>query len=193
MSSPAAQLREPELAAYFQQLSAIDADVAELIAGLSTQQLAWRPTPQRWSIVECLEHLQLTIEQYTPNFERALARGRAEGIKGTGPFIHPGRLRNWINRTIEPPYKFKAKTGGGFVPRSQQDPATVLANYVASHHRLRDWLRRADGLDLASLRVPHPIFGRLLHWTLGQAFAQVLGHERRHVWQAWQVRQSQRL
>jgi hypothetical protein len=54
---------------------------------------------------------------------------------------------------------------------------------------LADRIRAADGLDLRRARQRSPILP-VLKWSLGTMFALVLAHERRHIWQARQVRNS---
>ena len=59
---------------------------------------------------------------------------------------------------------------------------------LAWHHARRvHSLRRADGLDLARVKVVSP-FVRTMKLGLGPCFQFLLAHERRHLWQAWQVR-----
>lgn len=48
-------------------------------------------------------------------------------------------------------------------------------------------LRSADGLDLARIKVTSPVT-RLLRLSLGQWLAGLAGHQRRHLWQARQVK-----
>ncbi len=48
-------------------------------------------------------------------------------------------------------------------------------------------LMRADGLDLARVRVISPV-SRCFRLPLGAYFAFVMAHDRRHLWQARQVR-----
>ena len=47
----------------------------------------------------------------------------------------------------------------------------------------------ADGLDLGGIRMSSPI-SRRFKMSLGQWFAFLAAHERRHLWQAWQVRKD---
>jgi hypothetical protein len=52
-------------------------------------------------------------------------------------------------------------------------------------------IERADGLDLRRVKVPTPIV-RLLKMSLGSTLAQAAAHERRHLAQAWRVREKLR-
>jgi hypothetical protein len=63
--------------------------------------------------------------------------------------------------------------------------------FSAWQDRLVERVRRADGLDLRRARRRSPILP-IMKWSLGTMFALVLTHERRHIWQARQVRNEQR-
>jgi hypothetical protein len=42
---------------------------------LSLEQLRWRPDARCWSIAECLDHLNLTLDLYLPKIDDAIVRG----------------------------------------------------------------------------------------------------------------------
>jgi hypothetical protein len=62
----------------------------------------------------------------------------------------------------------------------------VRQEFLDWQDRLAERIRLADGLDLrlASHASPLPLW----QWTLGTYIAVCLAHERRHIWQARQVR-----
>ena len=49
----------PELQDYARQFEAVTQEARDLAAGLSPAQWSWRPEPGRWSIAECLDHLNV--------------------------------------------------------------------------------------------------------------------------------------
>ena len=53
--------------------------------------------------------------------------------------------------------------------------------------QLAERVRRADGLDLTGNRTVSPVT-RLLRMPLGAYLQFVIAHDRRHLWQARQVR-----
>jgi len=69
--------------------------------------------------------------------------------------------------------------------------ATVvsLLQFLRVRDQLAERVRQADGLDLKRARVTSPVT-RLLRMPLGAYFAFILAHERRHLWQARQVRNA---
>jgi len=155
-----------------------------LTAGLSATQMNWRPQPGKWSIAQNLAHLNFGY-QYFDTIASSIAAARAKGIIGTGPFRY-GWLSSWLVKSMEPPPKRKFKAAKVYTPSPDVDAAKAIADYLAMAERLTELIQEADGLDLARAKTP---FG--LKWfkiPLGARLAHLTTHDRRHPWQAEQVR-----
>lgn len=177
-----------ELGEYARQLDAIREDARELTANLTNEQFNWRVAPGSWSIGECLAHLNLTGQMYLPRIERALRKARAENLTGTEPFRH-GWLGNFFVRKLEPPVRrLRARAPHAVAPPPEHLIETVVPAFISLQQELTNKLRAAEGLHLARIKIASP-FTRLLKFTLGQSFALLTAHERRHLWQARQVRE----
>jgi hypothetical protein len=57
------------------------------------------------------------------------------------------------------------------------------------HHELARRIELSIGLDAGQARVQSP-FASWIRYPLGFSFDFALTHERRHLWQAWRVRQQ---
>ena len=57
------------------------------------------------------------------------------------------------------------------------------------HHELAARVWASEGLDAGEVRVQSP-FIAWIRYPLGLSFDLALAHERRHLWQAWQVRRQ---
>ena len=172
------------------QLDDIRGAAATLVEVLSDEQLNWKPGPDRWSIAECLEHLTVTAELYFAALDDVMARGRAEGKAGReqAPFSF-SHFERWFLRSLEPPVRMKVRAPRTFVPGSGLDARDVYQRFLAAQDGLEQRIRTAEGLDLRRIRVASPL-SRLLRFRLGFALAYLLAHERRHLWQAEQVRRE---
>lgn len=190
--------QEEELARRAQEFRQA-ASRAEALAGeLSGRQLDWRPEPGRWSVGDCLEHLVGTGEAYLEVLDRAIREGRQQGRTGRGPFRH-GMWDRWLVRLMEPPpglglpaprivNPLKEDPEGS--PEGEGSSAPVLSRFVDLQDRLTERLDRADGLELAGIRLSSP-FVSWVRMDLGTAFALVAAHQRRHLWQAEQVTEEE--
>lgn len=156
---------------------------ARALAGPCTEaQLVWRPSPKRWSVAECLNHLNVTVTKYLPRIEAMIAEGRAGGRTGRGPFRHPF-VGTWFIRMLEPPPRRRLRVPGVFAPLPGVPVASLLPEYERLRGVLLERIRESDGLDLAALQTASPA-ARYFTLTLGQCFGALAAHDRRHLWQA---------
>ena len=169
------------------QLLAIDQDLPGLVNGLSTTQFNWHPSPDRWSIGQCVEHLNITTERYLPVLRQAQADARAKGRLGSGPFAL-GFFEHWFRRTMEPPPRRRMRARAGFAVTAQLDPVATLERFQALNRQFGECIRQADGIDLGAVKVRSQ-FGPI-SWTMNGTFLLLLAHQRRHIWQARQVRKE---
>lgn len=182
----------PELEAFRGEFDAIGADATDLLATVSDAQFYWSPAPERWSVAQCVEHLNVTARSYLPMLDDAIANAKRWGVYGNGPFAY-GWLGPWFVRMMEPPVRRRFKAPPVFQPTSHAAPprkrAAIEAAFRGYQVQFVDRLRQANSVDLAKARVRSPA-SRWLRLPLGSAFALMCAHERRHLWQARQVLSS---
>lgn len=179
---------QPPLDEYRKQLRVLQDDARGLVQGLSEAQINWSPAPGRWSIAECLDHTDLTTQSYLRVMEPAILDGRAKGKLGGGARYGP--FERWFIRSLEPPATRRFKAPKKILPSSSSFAKDeVLARFLADHDSLIDLLVQADGLDLGRVRITSPLLS-LLKLRLGAAFALLVAHGRRHIWQAHEVMKS---
>jgi len=179
-----------ELEEYQQQIENIKAEARELTLGLSESQFNWRPAPDEWSIEECLSHLTMVGQWELRAIEQAVERGRAGGVTGTGPFSY-GPVERFIVDMTQPPVRAKLPDPRRFVPLHGQPVTAILPTFLHVQSMFQLQMQRAEGLDLARVKVPTPI-SRLMRLSLGATFAQATAHESRHLEQARRVREKLR-
>jgi DinB superfamily len=169
---------------------AAERDARALVSGLTETLGAWRSDANSWSVAECLDHLAIANRVYLramqPVGERALTQGR----RRRGP-AQPGMIGGWFIRTLEPPVKprFRGKAPQNIRPRRAPSLGDAIGQFLASQDEVRAFLRRYADLDLAGVRFPNP-FIRGVRFTLATGLHVIAAHERRHLWQAWRVREA---
>lgn len=178
----------PDLDAFRRQFEQISADADALAGTLTHDQFNWRPAEGRWSIAQCIEHLNVTARLYLPALDEGIDEAIRRGLYGEGPFTYSLLTRALLG-LVEPPPRIRLKTPKAFLPPPERGRQETLAAFRAYQIQYVDRLRQANGLDLSRARVAHP-GSRLVRIALGTGFAIVCAHERRHLWQAGQVRQD---
>jgi hypothetical protein len=182
---------DPDIAMLVIEIDANLSHAESITHGLTREQFQWRPQPGRWSIGECLAHLNAANGINLPQIEAGIVTGRAKGIKGQGPFQY-GFLMRKFTASQEPPVRKKFKSPKGFVPAAGVDPDSTLAEYRRISAELKRLTRDADGLHLGRIKIKlpalPPVPRAIVRVPLGGWLAFITTHDRRHLWQAEQVR-----
>lgn len=173
---------------YRHQFEQIQQQAHELTEQLDEARFNWRPSPGEWSIEECLSHLTMVGQWEIRAIEKAIEEGKQRGLTGRGPF-HYGAIDRFVVHQTEPPVRGPLPTPRHFVPLHGQPLTAVMPTFYHVQSQLILQLERADGLDLRRVKVATPI-SRFLKLSLGAMFAQIAAHERRHLDQAWRVREK---
>jgi hypothetical protein len=181
----------PEIDDFRRQFEELATDVDALVAPLTDSEFVWQPAPDRWSIGQCIDHLNATAREYLPVLDAGIADAMRRGLYGPGPYRY-----NWVGRLhvllMQPNSWFRANAPRSFYPPPSRSRQEIMAAFRAYQVQYVDRLRQANGLDLARARAASPV----VHWMpmpLGSAFALLITHERRHIAQAQRVLQAQRL
>ncbi len=176
-----------ELRKYIDENRVVVDDTRSLVSGLNAEQFNWWPTPVRWSVGECVHHLNEVVAVYLPLLRATVEDARVRNLTATGPFRY-GPLTNWFVGVMEPPPKKRVQVPKKLrvPPSSTHDPAATLERFSRVHNDLIDVIRSAEGLDLKRAKLPS-VASRLIVLSLGQWFGFLVAHDRRHIWQARQV------
>ncbi|MFQ5890487.1 MAG: DinB family protein [Gemmatimonadota bacterium] len=168
-------------------------EIQELVSGVTDAQLNWRPHEDEWSIAECVAHLNLIGRKMIPKIDAGIEKARAKEWLSDGPFRY-GRLGNWLVRAggaDQLPPRRKMRAPKLYVPSPSETwlVSTTVPRFFALQEELIERVERANGIDLRKLRVPSAVLP-LLRLSLGQWFALLAGHQRRHLWQARRVKKA---
>lgn len=169
------------------ELRTLIRQVRSLADELDRQTFNRRPEEGRWSVGECVDHLNATARLYLPVLTDAIDRARARGVVGerkSGRTIL-GRVVVW---GMEPPPKWfsRMRTWPEIEPARDLDPAVTLNDFEALHEELIVRMNEAADLDLRRVRVRSALDSRL-RLSLGDWFHFIPAHARRHLWQAAEV------
>ncbi len=178
----------PPLDEYQRQYEVLKDDVRQLVADLDRGQFNWKPAPESWSIAQCLVHLNKVDRAYLRKLEEGIVKARERGLLG-GRRIRYTLFERWFIRSMEPPPKRRFPAPKKVVPAEDHPVEEVLERYLATKDELLGLLRRADGLDICRAKITSPL-AKFLRFRLGAAFAFIAAHDRRHLWQANQVRRD---
>jgi len=170
------------------QLDDAERDAQQLATGLSNELANWRPSPTSWTVAECLDHLAITNRAYLAAMRTPAVRAHEQGRRRRRP-AKPGWIGGWFVRSLEPPARMRIKAPPSIQPRPAPPLADALAGFCDEQNEVRAYLRDYSDLDLAGLHFANPFIPGI-RFSLATGLHIISVHERRHLWQAWRVRES---
>lgn len=141
-----------------------------------------RPEPERWSVAECVAHINLTSAAYLPLLDDALARAMRLGGAVRDRY-HRDFLGWLIWKGSGPPARFRVKTTAPFRPTSGAPPAALVAEFDQLQQEQIRRVRAADGLPLDRIKITSPFDSRL-RYNLYACLTILPRHQHRHLSQA---------
>ncbi|GAB2540778.1 DinB family protein [Spirosoma aerophilum] len=156
---------------------------------LTEEQLRWKPAPDKWSIVECLQHLNLAERFYIRNLQHKVEK---LGLVQTNP-TNQVLESDWVGKAflfaVDPQTKLKLPAPGTIRPRRAADlmPVDVMNQFIELQTLLHSLLDKAVYLDWNQDKLMS-LFGNWLKIRLGDAVRMLVAHSERHLGQAMRVK-----
>lgn len=176
----------PQLQAVADDFRAASARLQVLVG--RTPAMLWprRAHPERWSMGECVAHINLTSGAFVPLLQRAVEEGRKLPLaEGSTRFRRD--LTGWLLwKTVSPPVRFRMRTTAAFIPGSMASVEALVAEFDNWQQMQLRWVEAADGLQLARIQVVSP-FNAKVRYSLYSCLTILPRHQHRHIWQAEQV------
>ena len=173
---------QPQLQAIVDEFEQALARLHALVAVLPEPAWTWRPAPERWSVGECVAHLNLTSAAYLPVLRAAL---RSESRTKPRPGLRYRRdPMGWLMwRMVGPPARIRVKTPARFIPQGSTPAKKLIADFERWQRDQNACVHEADGYDLARLRVRSP-FDPRIGYNAYACLTILPRHQHRHLWQA---------
>ncbi len=152
---------------------------------LSSELYNWKPDQEKWSILECLEHLNIFGNFYLKEIERTI--NNAESSSQNDEF-KSGIFGNWVaesmlikNGKIKPMKTAKSKN-----PSFSQLPDNVIERFLDQQDIILKLIEKSKSLNLTRLKVSTDIT-KWIKMRLGDILRFIVYHNERHVLQAEKV------
>jgi hypothetical protein len=163
-------------------------DAAKEFESLPESDLNWKEHPKKWSILECLEHLNRYSNYYHAEIKKAIARATPASEK-----IDHEAKSTWMGKKfiamMHPDNTTKHKTFARMNPIEGSLKKEVIYEFLRNQQELATILEAASKVDLNKTSIPVE-FLKILRMNLGDALQFVVAHEQRHIKQANAVRSN---
>lgn len=157
----------------------------QVFRGVDEDLATQRPIPGRWSMAECIAHLNITGEPYL----ESLGALMDEAERRDFPRRHrhgQGFIARWITQTLEPPYRLRVKTFTRFEPQAGAGVEQTLTMFEKQQQHFLALIDRMERQGVPRRRVSSPV-QPLLRLYADDWLRFLAAHARRHLWQAEQV------
>ena len=160
----------------------------QTVAGLTDDQLNWKPAADSWSIAQCLEHLAVTSEKSDQYVIGAIARGREKQRPRAAITYRPTALGGWLIRQLLPETTRKVRAPKAFKPTENSAIRDPLGRFLQQQEKFLGFVKDARGIDYNKTKLRSPVTP-LMRYSLADAFVISVVHGWRHLAQARRVRE----
>jgi len=155
------------------------------IEPMTMEQLMQRPDPKRWSVLECLEHMNLSSGHYIKRLEKLIPELESKAKITTEYEFVPGffgekfstgilpKADGSLSSTMKTLYFFEPKKAATKKHKSLEDFKTMNATTL-------ELLERSKEINLNRGKVTSTL-GPIFRFKTGDAFRFAIGHNIRHL------------
>lgn len=176
------------LSEFIASLDQVTADVQTTFGSLSKEQLNWKPSPEQWSIAQCLDHLITTNRPYFAELKEVTNPARRNTLWQSMPIL-PGLFGSLVANVVKPDAKRKIRAPAKFQPSSSSIDQSITRIFADTQKQLIDLMNTTSQLDLERIVISSPVTG-LITYRLLDAYTIIANHEQRHLQQAKRVLNS---
>lgn len=156
---------------------------AKKFKSYSVEMLNKRKSPTSWSVLECLEHLNLYGDYYIPTIKKSIESSSSQSTT----IFKTGILGNYFANSMKPKAKLnKMATFKDKNPLGKQLNWGTIDRFLDQQNSMLELLDLSRKVDLNKVKVPISIT-KFIKLKLGDTFRFVIFHNERHIFQASQV------
>ena len=152
----------------------------EMLKAVNLDRLNAKASSDAWSVLECIEHLNLYGRFYIPELKKRIAKAPSSDKE----LFKPGRLGNYFAKAMLPGSKMKSiKTFASMNPNGSKLSKSTLDEFIQQQHDTLKLLVQARKVDLTKTKTAISITN-LIRIRLGDTLRVVVFHNLRHMKQA---------
>ncbi|MEM7551002.1 MAG: DinB family protein [Bacteroidota bacterium] len=168
--------------------------VKEEFRPLSIDQLNWKPSAKKWSVIECLDHINTAGRHYIKHISKNLDLGQNTNSDLNREY-HAGFWGKKAAESMKPAeggvIKNKMSTFPSMMPDySNLNTEMVIDETDYQFETFLNLIKRSENYDLEKVKIKS-LLGGLLMFKLGDAYSFSLNHAHRHIVQAKNVMKHQ--
>lgn len=159
-------------------------DARTAFGHLTPSQLNWKPSPERWSVAQCFDHLLTSNKGYLPIIDNVLA-GHKRTLWQSMPVL-PGLMGKLLIKSLDPASTRRIKAPKRFEPAQSDINSSVINDFIDQQQQIVAKMKATEHLNLEKIVITSPVAGVVVY-SLMDAYRIIVVHEQRHFQQAQRV------
>ena len=155
---------------------------------ISSEQLNWKPSPESWSIVQCLDHLVASHTSYFPVLKKIVEGTykmsfweRYSPFTGICGRIFKSRLQEQVKKKMVAPKKIQ--------PSASNMKIEWIEQYYKSLDSFLEHISNCRNINIDKIIITSP-FIPIVTYSLRDTIQFLIQHEHRHINQAIRVKSN---
>ncbi|PCJ63611.1 MAG: hypothetical protein COA58_15860 [Bacteroidetes bacterium] len=174
------EFKTTELIAELIEKTRININKVENYRDLSKNALNHKESLEKWSVLECLEHLNLYGDFYNPEIKRSIETSQTKPDKT----FKSGLIGNYFVNTMLPKKKLnKMKTFKDKNPSGSSLDTRVIDRFIRQQKEFLELLQNSRNINVTKTTTAISI-SKLVKMRLGDTFRFIVAHNERHLIQA---------
>ena len=167
------------------ELDQISAEVRSHFGSLSSEQLNWKPSVDRWGIAQCLDHLITGNKSFFPILE-SIVNGQKKTVFMERLPLLPSVWGGLLIKSLNPKNTRKMKAPPKFQPAASELSASIVEQFVDQQTEFGGWMEKTSEMDLERIIITSPAL-KLITYSVMDGYRFLVLHEQRHFQQAQRV------
>lgn len=163
----------------------VSEDAERSFGNLSAKQLNLKPSPEKWSIAQCLHHVIVSNETYYTPLQKIIDGKHRNSFYQSIRFISRF-FGSYLIKETGPVISKPMKNPPAFAPSESDLPGTIVTDFLKHQQQLSALVKQLDKEDLNNTVISSPALG-IITYSLKDMLAILAGHELRHLEQAKRV------
>ncbi len=177
------KLNTEELIAELIEQTRININKVEKFRELSESELNHKGNIEKWSVLECIEHLNLYGVFYNPEIRKSIEKS----ISKPSETFKSGIIGNYFVKTMLPKKKLnKMKTSKDKNPLGSSLNINVIDRFLSQQKEFLELIKKSKNVNLTKTKTAISI-SKLIEMRLGDTFRFIVAHNKRHITQAENV------
>ena len=153
---------------------------AEGFKKLTDKEINYKETIDKWSILECMEHLNIYGDFYNPEINKCIKQTHTTSAK----IFKSGVIGNYFVNLIKPKEKMnKMKTLKVNNPLGSSLDKSSIDKFISQQKECLELIERSKQINLTKTKTAISI-SKLIKLRLGDTFRFITAHNERHLIQA---------